>query len=146
MEEDPGSGDDGEISSGDEGGLPLSEPKSLTPTQEIVDQLKAADFDSSLSHFRKCEEHKFPIEELKEVLPDIIEGAAALAAGYSVPPSWALLCMVALVAILLPTAMLRPSPTVFIHYVLWMFIIHPGSVNTSGLFGLLRRSLPSKSP
>ena len=32
--------------------------------------------------------------------------------------------------------MLQPIPTLPVHHVLWTFVIHPGSVNTSGLFGL----------
>ena len=104
--------------------------------EEQIKDLKKADYDSSLSHFRKCQEHKFRAKEFEELLPDAWNGACEVAQGYSVPASWALLCQTSLTAMLLPTVMLQPIPTLPVHHVLWTFVIHPGSVNTSRLFGL----------
>ena len=51
-------------------------------TEAQIKDLKDAQYDPSLAHFRECQEHKFPADEIQDLLPAVWNGACEVAQAY----------------------------------------------------------------
>eukprot|EP00975_Prorocentrum_lima_P022616 4758826-Prorocentrum_lima.AAC.1 len=85
--------------------------------------------------FRELEKLPFPEETFNTLVPDQVKRWKLLGAAKSVPWTWVMVCELALASFLSPSAMLVPAAGIRIFALVWLFFIHPGSTNTSGVLG-----------
>ena len=88
--------------------------------------------------FEAMEQIPFPNETIQHLYPDLVETWTAIGASRNVPWQWVMVMELSLGTFLSPTAVLMPTTTMKIFPVLWNFLIHPGSTQTSNLMAVYR--------
>ncbi|CAE7337865.1 unnamed protein product [Symbiodinium microadriaticum] len=85
---------------------------------------------------RDLESLEFPDAALKELYPDLVAEWEIVGKLQSVPWQWVCSVELSLAGFLAPTACLYPVQSIAIYPLTWMFLLHPGSTQTSGLLRL----------
>ena len=91
--------------------------------------------------FRELEAIPFPTDKLRELYPELTETWDITAKLQSVPWEWVMACELSLSGLLAPTACLYPQQSISIYALTWLFLLHPGSTQTSGLLRLYQDTL-----
>ena len=86
--------------------------------------------------FRDLEAIPFPTDIIAESCPGAVERWQQIAATQSVPWMWVMAAELVLSGFLAPTAVLFPVQSITVYPLLWLFFLHPGSTQTSGLVRL----------
>ena len=86
--------------------------------------------------FRELEAIPFPKDKLRGLYPELTETWDVTAKLQSVPWEWVLACELSLSGLLAPTACLYPQQSISIYALTWLFLLRPGSTQTSGLLRL----------
>ncbi len=102
--------------------------------QHLLKQIKERDVLNGL--YRTLEELESPADRIEQLYPAHVLTWKAIAATQSVPWIWVLICELSLTSFLCPTAILLPVNSLRVFSVLWLFFLHPGSTQTSGLLRL----------
>ena len=82
--------------------------------------------------FHELEAIPFP-KKLRELYPELTETWDITAKLQSVPWEWGMACELSLSGLLAPTACLYPQQSISIYALTWLFLLHTGSTQTSGL-------------
>ena len=91
--------------------------------------------------FSDLESLEFPDATLRELYPDLAEHWEVVGKLQSVPWQWVCSVELSLAGFLAPTACLYPVQSIAIYALTWVFLLHPGSTQTSGLLRLYQDCL-----
>ena len=91
--------------------------------------------------FSDLESLEFPDATLRELYPDLAEHWEVVGKLQSVPWQWVCSVELSLAGFLAPTACLYPVQSIAIYALTWVFLLHPGSTQTSGLLRLCQDCL-----
>lgn len=91
--------------------------------------------------FSDLESLEFPDATLRELYPDLLGHWEVVGKLQSVPWQWVCSVELSLAGFLAPTACLYPVQSIAIYALTWVFLLHPGSTQTSGLLRLYQDCL-----
>jgi len=97
---------------------------------ELLRRLAADDIQNPF--FQDLETEPFPEAEIKALFPELVEEWEIMGKLQSVPWPWVMAMELSLAGFLSPTACLWPIGSIPIHALTWVFLLHPGSTQTSG--------------
>ena len=102
------------------------------PIQNVLAKKLAAG-EVSNEFFQAFETEVIPEARFRELVSELLTHWETVGKMYSVPWIWVMSCELSLAGMLAPTAALYPIESITIYLLTWVFILHPGSTQTSGL-------------
>lgn len=94
-----------------------------------------------LAAFEEAERVVFPLQDLRILMPEVMQHCCLVADTLSVPLSWVLLAEICTAAFLAPTSVLYAAKTLPLYTMPWALILHPGATQTSGLMSAYSKVL-----